>query len=286
VIIKAYYTEQDVSNRLKYLLNFFEALSELIAAIYLGALVRNGQLYKDFEITVADSLDMNRALGSPSFGGWQTLISVAAKYLRNIVCKTGEQEFPNRLTLTEAFSLVDYELINLLCDKSLVSSTKAALDVRNSQSHGGIISIDPVIQQNLITELDSQLVLIEPVLRRIFKRFRMVTVDRPILSGDIDKHSYTVNLINGSSAIFNKDNVSLDRGLLPDRVYMHEDDSSLALPLFPLIRFSTGPTTANNTLYFYNKTTGLETVWKAYQFTDEPTITLAFDISAELPSDS
>ena len=261
IMLKKYYVAAE-GEQYKRLLEFFEALNHLFAAIYFSFLKNSpdDKLWHSFKADSTD-LDLDRVFNQSNFGSWYKFMSTAANYIRSLKAVTTDDAFPNKVSIDQAMDIMSSQLALDLMSTIISSVCKVAQDERNHDAH----SFDSIQNTEKLKKLLND---IQPVLLSIFGHFKLVGF-KQALAGESELRPYTVNVLHGSSAVFHSLEIELDRGINNEDIYLHELDTVRVLKMQPILKLMRSPSNIRNTIYYLDKKVGDDTVYKAYLDTGE-----------------
>jgi hypothetical protein len=172
----------------------------------------------------------------------------------------------------ELFASQDRELVETITSRELSRIVDAARQTRNNWSHSGVAS--PRDFARRLRELEGMLASTQACLATSFETWDLVKPGAAMFTSGV--YEYTVTLLTGTNAAFQKKQVQVEQPLDSASLYLLYRGSKSALELVPLLRMIAGQNTPEEACYFDNRIQEDETVrWISYHFHAEPEIVLA-----------
>jgi len=267
IMLKKYYVAPK-PEQYKRLLEFFEALNHLFAAIYFSFLKNSpsDKLWESFKHYNTD-LDLNRVFNQSNFGSWYKFMSVSGNYIRAARAVTSDNLYPNKTTIDQAMDITSPQLVLDIINTMISTVTKIAQEERNKDAH----SFDS--KQNA-EQLQKLLNDIQPKLVSIFSHYKLISF-KQALAGEGELRPYIINILHGTSTVFQTTEVEFDQGINDRDIYLYEEDTIRVLKMQPILRLMGTPPTVKNTVYYFDKKVGDESVYKAYLDAGEAEVRIA-----------
>jgi hypothetical protein len=269
-IVRHYHAEIDTQVKGERLLNFFEALAQFAVTVELSA-YKSDRKFFDANLASwfagsarARPVDFRAA----TFGMWTNLHERLANTARRMLSEGPD----GTRRCCELFASQDRELVETITSRELSRIVDAARQTRNNWSHSGVAS--PRDFARRLRELEGMLASTQACLATSFETWDLVKPGAAMFTSGV--YEYTVTLLTGTNAAFQKKQVQVEQPLDSASLYLLYRGNKSALELVPLLRMIAGQNTPEEACYFYNRIQEDETVrWISYHFHAEPEIVLA-----------
>jgi hypothetical protein len=247
-IIWLYQAEIDPRSKVDHLLNFFEALAQLVVTIHLSAFSSDHSL---FEANRSSWFGVNPDNPRPpdfrfgTFGLWVNLSKRMAKITRSILAEgsTGIE----RCCILYAAQYPAF--IKSLASREINGVLDAACAIRNSWSHGGVAS--PQEHGNRLRELEGLLSTTQACMASSLETWDLLKPHAATYANGT--FNYTVTLLTGANPAFRKMQVRVCHPLDSGRLYLLDGGTQRALELVPLMRVIASEDSGDEACYFYSR---------------------------------
>lgn len=256
-ILQYYKADNNLSNKIDHLLNFFEALAQFNSTIMLSLLVQDeDNYYKYIKHRIIKDLKPDKWYEKPSFGTWIIL----AQKLSTILIKN---DFQNNYS-----SQINKLLFSSLINKDLYSLLQSISTIRNTfKGHGGI-KVNPNYLQDILSELEVYLTQISKYTYNSFSKTSLVLpysldVEEGILKNDVEN-------LTGIALPFKREYFISSR--IMDKGYLHliESDSHNHILILPLMKCFKNLETDQYGFYFYNRVENEKVRYVSYHYSAQP----------------
>ncbi|MCL2184769.1 MAG: N-6 DNA methylase [Treponema sp.] len=242
------------------LLNFFEALSIYISALFLSLIKHSKDFLEGLEILKGNKIE---CLKNATFGYWVRLNEEYSKKFKELLNKSIE----DRQLVCRVFAADNSETIEILCNEKLHKLLKKASEKRNNKAHGGVFSES--VCRNNVGELYELLLEIKAILNDAFDEFQLIrAIGTEVLLKDFINN--TVELITSSNSTFHTKTIKLPIGLVKGCLYIYINETNTPIDMIPLLIMGSTLEKEKNACYFYNQTTTEDTKYVSYHYEDKP----------------
>ena len=264
-VLRHYYSDNQLSAKLDYLLHFYEGLAQFNFCVMISAFRSNRQFYDENRHRWIDKKVETNPFERSDFGCWRIVGERLAKITRSMLSGTKD----DRITCLDLYKVTSAESLSPLIGKEMYEIFEAVNKHRNDwKGHGGAASD---------AERARRLELLENALARVRHNFANSSSEwllvRPqyctIKSGVFD---FSAELLMGSHPTFRKVQVQTLAGMEHDKLHLLDENSRRPLELVPLFRMMSSPKTAQNACYFYNRIDGENLRWVSYHFAEDAEI--------------
>lgn len=236
ILIRAI-NEKDEYKKHVLLLNYFEALSIFITTIQLSGIYNAvPEVLNHFKTIINRDKPFEEWFKNASFGNWSTISLNIAKKLRDS-------------DLTKEFKH-GKKFVDLLCNKELLSKIDSTVKIRNEKSHEGL-GLDKYYK-----EKNDDLFLIAQqtgdILIEMFQNSRLIIPKPKCTDYRNDKYYTDCFLLMGSNQNFKTIELTSNKGMSSDKLYLQELESEEYLELLPFIQMGSTLDSEKNAAYFYN----------------------------------
>lgn len=259
-VLRRYITATEDKDRQKALLQFFEALSAFISALFLSFVKES----KTALVGVSIITDIEiKSFEKATFGSWVTINSQYAKSFRELLAIK-----ENRALIYRIFATKNTSVIERLCNKDLYVVLGEANRLRNIwEGHGGAYSNEHY--RDHVETLHGILLKIRNILNDVFDEFQLVRGSK--LSKKSGIFINTAELLIGSNNLFKSKSIesgtiALDEG----KLYIHTREDNTVIELIPLLVMGSTPSSIKNACYFYSRTAGKATEYISYHYEENP----------------
>lgn len=267
-ILMKYHREDDIDKKVDYLNYFFEALSELIATIFISSLYSDLSGKKILVELLNTEQDKN-AIKRTTFGGWVNISSRFARKFRELMSSKKEedknyvQDLLKIKSQTKIFALINKDLYIILDDVSKKRNDWLghSAPVTNEESKKRC----EILRSNLDKIYDQ--------LFELFNKYELVSPRKEMVYEDGIYH-IKVDVIVGSDTNFERKSIAVTKPLSIKKLFLLEEGNAQALEVLPFVKLRASPTTALNSCYFYNRTEkDGDYRWLSYHFENESIVT-------------
>jgi hypothetical protein len=257
--------DSNVEHRLRYVLHFYEALTEFNVSIILSALNNDKNLIKEFTGCLQDTKYPNWYY-KPTFGNWNYLGNCLAKRLRMMLNESEKSQ------IYKAFGNPSPKFFEIITSKKLYNILRDAAEYRNKWiGHG-----PPVSEEENRRRLKILGSLISKTNQTISHKYDGSYLVQPIpgtMSYDEGVFSTKIKVLKGRLP-FKDYNIETIHPLDNKKTYLYHENQYEALELLPFFKIMESPKTEHNACYFYNsyegKEQGKEINLISYHFDKEP----------------
>lgn len=264
--------DSNIEHRLRYVLHFFEALTEFNFSIILSALNNDKNLIKEFAGCLQDS-KYPKWYYKPTFGNWNFLGNCLAKKLRIMLNESEKDQ------IYKAFGNPNPKFFKIVTSKKLYNILMEAAEYRNKWiGHGPPVSDEEnrrrlKILGSLISKTNQTIshnydgsLLAQPIPGTMSYDEGIFSTKIKVLKGRLPFKDYTIETIH---PLDNK------------KIYLFHENQYEALELLPFFKIMESPKTEHNACYFYNryecKEHGKEISLISYHFDKESEIPGSYD---------
>ena len=265
-ILRAWYatSENDPKTKYEHLLHFFEAFSLFAGLIFLSAFRSNQSVYEEYKDGLAKVFAKN-PIHHASFGTWKSMVEYFSKHTREKLKKDED-----KLVIEELFYDSSLALPVKLSDVKLLEVITETNKYRNQwTAHGGVVGKEDATKRNEI--LVESLNKLRSLMGDLWEETELLTCESMKKKGEEYKNEVLV--LMGSNSEFKSETRSMAMPLDEDILYLHSKRNTQSLPLLPLIRMGSPPSSVKNACYFYNRISGEhEARFVSYHYADMPEI--------------
>ena len=274
-ILRLYHAEIDPQLKGDHLLDFFEALAQLITTIELSAYSSDREIFDAnrgswFGMTPDNPSPVN--FRHASFGLSVNLHRRLANTTHRMLSAGAE----SNERCYNLFSATEHELVNALTSRDLSKVLAAAGLIRNAWSHRGVASGHEYAQR--LRELEDLLASTQAQLATAFENWDMLKPGAATFSEGV--YDYTITVLTGTNPAFSKEHTQTDHPLDLTKLYLLNRGHKASLELVPLLRMMACQNTEEEACYFYSRLQPEGVRWISYHFRAEPEIVLADDRTA------
>ena len=257
-ILKRYSVTDEASKKQEMLFYFFEAYAIFEATILSATIDKRAMDCSSLKNVEASFFE------KASFGSWVHLDrTISNLHLKQI---NSQEEDKKRISLN-CFRTSDENLVKFISNKAVCSILQKASEKRNVwKGHGGITSEDIYIDH--VSELDSLMRKLQENVKDLYERIRLI---RPLtLAYNSGKFTNKVEVLIGSNAIFNKDEIETIYPLDNAKLYLQVMDTGEMIELPPFFILKNSPAEAKNACYFYSRIEDGNTKYVSYHYEGRP----------------
>lgn len=227
--------------KVKYLLHFFEALSEFNVILMLSGLISDERFFNsEFYRCTQPNPKFKNWFYSPSFGNWNFFGQCLGRNIQYILRKLYK-----RNQLLEIFGNSEPEFLNTISSNELYEVLAEVNRYRNSwEAHGPVVSSQEY--ENRYKILRNSISKLYKCIGNIFENNLLVIPLESTFSEGI--HHYTVKKFSGSRNRFMSIEVETIIPMDSNNIYLLIGNHRKPIELLPLIKFY------KNACYFYNST--------------------------------
>lgn len=225
--------------KVKYLLQFFEALSEFNVLLILSGLIKNERFFnREFYRCTQYNPKFKNWFYSPSFGNWNFFGQCLGRNIQYILRKQYK-----RNQLLDIFGNAELDFLNIISSYELSEILSEVNKYRNSwEAHGPVVS--PPKYENRFKILRNSISKLYNCFGNIFENNILVLPLNNTYSEGI--YHYTVKKFMGSRNRFKSIEVNTRTPMDAENIYLLMGNRQKPIELLPLIKFY------KNTCYFYN----------------------------------
>lgn len=265
-VIWLYHAEIDPRSRVDHLLNFFEALAQLAAAIHLSAFSSDPSLFDSnrsswFGVNPSNPRPID--FGRGTFGLWANLSERLAKTARRMLSAGGTEAEQ----CCNLYAAQDPVLIKCLASREIAGVLDEACAIRNSWGHGGVASAQEHLAR--LHELERLLATTQACMASSFETWDLLKPRAATYSDGT--FNYTVTLLTGTNPSFRQMQVQVQHPLDSGKPYLLDGGTEQALELVPLLRVFASEESSGEACYFYSRLLPDNGVkWVSYHFQAVP----------------
>ncbi len=259
-ILKRFYNENDLNKRYDLLLHFFEATSELLTAIHLGAYVSDQALYEKFKSDTEVGKKLPSVVSSSNFGGWILFLNDSNKFIKRVL---SIKDSDYKANILSAFGTASEDFLQKVVDSSITNTLEKAVNLRNgTKGHGPYVDIPESIYESSLQLLAD---MKKPLLA-IFSNLSLIAYDSSTNINEAEIR-YDVKVLKGSNPILPNKSIVLatSRILTNEFVYIYSEIEESVIKLSSLVKLGPLPKDKKVGFYFYNA----KSKWKSYEFESE-----------------
>lgn len=223
--------------RVKYLLQFFEVLSEFNFNLILSGLSSYGILFQEkLRESLSDS--MEEWFYRPTFGNWTTKLFKLSRILRMAL-----NDNYTRNQIRKSFGKPDDEFLRVLSDPDIPTILRKVSRYRNTwEGHGPRVSEDEYRKRYSI--LIGYLLELRDIMGDIYSRTSLVIPGEGVLNGGV--YEYTVKRYMSTKFPFRAVKIKSNEPMDSSRIYLVTEHKRDHMELLPLI------INVDDICYFYN----------------------------------
>lgn len=265
-ILYAYDIESNYDRKIKYLLHFFEAISEFNFNLMVSAVSSDLNFYNNYfsKCRASYNRKFSRWFLKPTFGNWNNFGSCFAKNIRTIL-----EDNNKKNKLLGLFGSSNDSFVKMVSSKKFYNLLFKIAEFRNRcEGHGPIV--DKKEQLKRLKVLKKALAILQTVISDNYKHFNLIA---PI------KSQYSEGVYNTSAkklmttrppfkSIEVKTTIPLD----VNKKYLIYEDSAIAIEMLPLFDIIESPKKEQEACYFYNITEKDKVQYVSYHFNKEAII--------------
>jgi len=254
----------DFKTKYDHLLNFFEAVAELLSIILLSAFNSNQALFESHSQKLSESMKKyDLSFQRTSFGTWKMVVEYLGKQTRELLKKKQE----DRKLCMELFadpSLCLPKVISSLEVTSILSNTNKMRN--NWKGHTGIVGHEEAKLRN--EQLLGEVQKLRDIMADVWDEIELIRLINCVPRSGVFENEVAV--LTGSNSEFLKETRRMLTLLDADHLYLSKKGSDKALKLLPLIQVGSSPSSAKNACYFYNRADKDGLRFISYHFVDQP----------------
>jgi hypothetical protein len=240
------------TNSLARLLHFFEATAAFTSTVLLSALARDPELEQDELATIRQKLaEYGLTFQRASFGSWKVVLERLGSTYRRML--KGDDD--DRARVLAAFGQPPQASLDQLLHPAVPRIISTAGARRNEWTgHGGAGASGEAVTRDREAELRLLLEELRHVLGHAFTRWPLYQAGVMEKKGRV--YTQQVILVMGDRTPFRAATVELFAPLDTGTLALVSEDASDSLPLLPFVSLMSGPRTAVNACYYYNRIEG------------------------------
>lgn len=261
-ILWSYYSETSTEIKVKYLLCFFEALTEFQSVLLLSSFIEGkNYIFSEIKETLAN-IDYPSWQERTTFGSWcylrDNLVKEIDKFLTGKEISRNIQGNPSDGFLK---SVKDGKW------KVILEQTNTS---RNHISHAGHVSKREYI--DLLNDLEDKLGGIKNVLLDSSSYFTLIRAIPESTGWDDENNVFSTKceILKGTRSKFNQETIKTSKPIAPNKIYFIHNNQLEPVKLLPLIYIGTEE--ESNACYFYNKLQGKKAKFISYYFENQTEI--------------
>ncbi len=261
-ILRRYITDIEEKKKVAHLLNFFEASAVIFGTIMLSALYSDRELFNRKKKSIFSDQDGRLIpLDRSYFGVWVLCCKRLAKEFR--------RDFNDNFDQTRnLFHINSREFYSMLFNKKLYNIILADCNIRRNEWKG-----HPPINSKSKTKvhldyLIKQLNSFRAVIKFAFEEVSLIMPEDEYMIINELRHQ-KVKFFTGSNISSDRKLLPLTKDLIPDRLYLIQNNQRVALELIPFFQFHTSQEDPI-ACYFYDKIEGNLIHWHSYHFINLP----------------
>jgi hypothetical protein len=267
---------QDFKTKHEHLLHFFEATTEFISIIFLGAYRSNEALFASHKNKLAQSMQKQRlSFQRATFGTWKLVVEYFSKRTRELL--SGDKDA--RALCANIFSDQTLALPTALSQKELTDVIAATNKMRNDWSgHGGVVGQEEARLRN--DQLIEKVQKLREVLADTWAETQLIHALHCRPRRNVFENE--VAILMGSNPEFLKEARSMATWLDVEKLYLTKKTTDSALKLLPLVRVGPTPKSAKNACYFFSRLEQDGARFISYHYIDQPELRGQFDEATEI----
>lgn len=254
-------------------IDFFEALSEFLAVLYLSAFTSNPALWSPLKDRLWEELaEHELSLEKGTFGTWTTVVGFLSAETRRLLENNAEMCF-------ELFRTTNRKLIESIASKRLMSVIQNANDLRNDWiGHvGAVRDADArAVNEKLIQHIEA----VRQVFGVTWENYELLLPDDKC-EQDAGIYNQLTRAVMGSRTPFPSKTVELVEMMQRRDLYLKSPDEQRALKLLPFVKVMPSPKTEENACYFYNRQQKDGIRFLSYYFEPDSEVVREFADAAE-----
>ena len=265
-ILWKYHSNLNKEKKIKYLFNFFEALSEFMCLIILSSLNANQAFIdQNKDKWISKELKYKRWYEKANFGGWNNLFSNLSKFLRVNLADPDKQDLIKILLGNPSKDFIDFitkkDVINILNDVCVF---------RNKwKGHGGDINESGINERLYL--LDKSLVKMRQNIKSSFESFKLISPGKNEFDQGI--HLYEVKELKGTTTPFIETQIKSIIALETSKLYFIHNDNNKPIKALPFITYNQ----EDKALYFYSRLEINGIRYISYHYESKPEINQQLD---------
>ncbi len=266
-ILWAYLSTVDPKDKLEHISHFFEATSQFFAMICLSAVAQDKEFYRlNQKHWVDENPKYKEWYKNAGFGGWRTLHSSLAKFIRGMLSR--EDTKSKCLSL---FGNASEQFIQIIAGKRLVNIFDTANTYRNQWiGHRGRLSDEDAGKQ--AAAFEDLLSKMREVIADSFSQLLLLSPKSSEYADGIYK--YTVKAIKGSRTEFRDQIIQSIIPLDNKKLYLLPELQLRPVEILPFGKMMNSPKTEQNAFYFYSRFGNDGVRWVSYHFEKEADLTV------------
>ncbi|MBF4468249.1 MAG: N-6 DNA methylase [Methanobrevibacter arboriphilus] len=265
-ILYAYDIESNYDRKIKYLLHFFEAISEFNFNLIISAVSSDLKFYNSYfsKCRASYNKKFSRWFFKPTFGNWNNFGSCFAKSIRTIL-----ENNNNKPKLLELFGNPNESFVKMVSSRKFYNLLFKIAEFRNRwEGHGPIV--DKKEQLKRLKILKKALTILQSIISDNYKNFNLIA---PIKSRYSEGIYYSsVKRLMTTRPPFKSIDIKTNIPLDINKKYLVYKDNSIAIELLPLFDIIESPQKEQEACYFYNVTEKDKVQYVSYHFNKEAII--------------
>jgi len=266
-ILRHYYATKDNRKKIEHLFHFYEAFSEFLCLLLLSAYAQDKNFYDNECHNWVKTEDKYKNWHlTPSFGGWNTLLSKLASATRSLVDPQNQDKNDICRSLL-GYPSDDY--LKMVTSRKIVTLLEEIAKYRNKwKGHGGISS--KADDEQRVVVLGGKLEELKKIIGDGFENVKLLSPATNFYNNGV--FYYNVRELIGTRTPFNEIEVPSILPMDIERLYLLHSNQSKPILLLPFIRFMEGPIFKQEACYFYTGLENKEIRWISYHFDKEGSI--------------
>jgi hypothetical protein len=245
-ILRAYDVADDDKDKYELLLQFFEALAQLLATMLLSAWRSVPQLWESTRVKLGSNLRANHlSMAHSTFGLWSSIYGLLSKEVREKLSgKAADCE-----SCLRVFHMGEPKTLGILCMSEITGILQTANGWRNAwRGHGGAVT--PEEAADRLRLVDEKLLTLRNQLGTVFDSYQLVLPGRPtVMRGGI--HKYLAKCVMGSNTLLGNVELLLNEAAESTSLCFYQPGQPSALRLVGFLELRETPQPA---CFFFSST--------------------------------
>lgn len=271
-ILYSYDAEGDDERKIRYLIHFFEALSEFNVNLMLSALSQDDAFYREnFSQCLTRDVKHQNWYLKPTFGNWNHFGSCLAKGVRRVLENPEKKD-----RCLELFGNPSKSFMWMITTSKLYNILFDIAELRNKwEGHGPRVS--PKKYEERLELINNHLINLSNLINDNYKDVFLVSPSKSIYKDGV--YHYQVENLMTSRAPFKTINVKTLEPMDDETKYIIQKDQMIPVALLPLFDVIESPEKEQEACYYYN---GIDSKEKkaqfiSYHFSKEADILIAIE---------
>ncbi|AEG17860.1 DEAD/DEAH box helicase family protein [Methanobacterium paludis] len=244
-ILWACITDSNNEHKVKYLIHFFEALSEFNVALMVSALSSDKEFYKrEFNRCKSPDPRFQGWYLKPAFGNWNFFGSCLAKNVRRLL----EDNDKSKKCL-KLLGNPEKAFINMLTNKKLYNILNQVVNYRNQwEGHGPIVS--PKDYEERLCILRNEVLKVRKLISNAYNNISLVLPGETRYENGV--FHYKVKKLMSTRAPFKNEELKTRTPMDSTKKYLIHGNEGTPIELIPLFDIIESPEMKQEACYFYN----------------------------------